>query len=170
MTKKESGLNLAAGKNSAQISDDVPAKVRAHCFFSARVARVIKITGETDPTDAERQLKSGIQIVTPENQTVTMGQEVLDHWTMQDVSAPKPVKEIEKRLKLLDCAKKTLSDPQEIWEQETQRTFFKRFEVDGRTVNMMVTVTSDGKCRSYMTGGEKYTDKARKGLNRVYKK
>ena len=130
-----------------------------------------KITGETDPTDAERQLKSGIQIVTPENQTVTMGQEVLDHWTLQDVSTPKPVKEIEKRLNLLDCAKKTLSDPQEIWEQETQRTFFKRFEdQNGKKFTVMVTVTSDGKCRSYMVGKDNYTDKARKGLNRVYKK
>ena len=79
-------------------------------------------------------------------------------------------KEIEKRLKLLDCARKTLSDPQEIWEQETQRTFFKRFVVDGRTVNMMVTVTGDGKCRSYMVGKDGYMDKQRKGLNRVYKK
>lgn len=126
---------------------------------------------ETDWVQAEKQLKTGIQVVTPEKQTVTMGQEMLDHWTQQDVSAPKPQKEIEKRLKLLDCAKKTLADPQEIWEQETQRTFFKRFEdSDGKKFTMMVTVTSDGKCRSYMVGKDKYTDKARKGLNRVYKK
>ena len=139
-------------------------------FESVSVWTPEKNIGETDPADAERQLKSGIQVVTPENQTVILGKEVLDHWTLQDVSAPKPEKEIEKRLKLLDCAKKTLSDPQEIWEQETQRTFFKRFVVDGRTVNMMVTVTSDGKCRSYMVGKDGYMDKQRKGLNRVYKK
>lgn len=140
------------------------------CGFESVSTWAPEKASEMNPADAENQLKSGIQIVTPENQTVTLGQEVLDHWTTQDVSAAKPEKEIARRLKLLECAKKTLSDPQEIWEQETQRTFFKRFEVEGRFVNVMVTVTSDGKCRSYMSGGEKYTDKARKGLNRVYKK
>ena len=140
------------------------------CGFESVADWTPEPASEINPVDAEKQLKSGIEIVTPENQTVTLGQEVLDHWTTQDVSAAKPEKEIEKRLKLLECAKKTLADPQEIWEQETQRTFFKRFEVEGRFVNVMVTVTSDGKCRSYMSGGEKYTDKARKGLNRVYKK
>lgn len=108
-------------------------------------------------------LMKGERVKTPDGSTPILDIELMNHWLMDGDPNKRNIGD---RLETLPFAKQTLSDPNERWDQETQRLYLKKFQVStGGYSGFFVAVTNDGKCKTFFWLSSSKLDKARKGIS-----
>lgn len=107
------------------------------------------------------EIQKGFTLKSKDGSEVTFDQALLDHWEMDKEKTG--VKN--DRLPYLNNAKKTIENPKERWDQEGQRTYLQKFKNDDKSGYCLVTITNDGKVRTYYTTDSARIEKLRKGIS-----
>jgi hypothetical protein len=115
------------------------------------------------PESARERLMRGFGVRSGDGENITFDTAVLDHWEPETDKNPD---DVNRRLARLDMAIDTVTNPTEVWRQDSQKAYVKLFEQStGGKRGCAVFVTADGKVRSYFPNRPSWLDTCRKGVS-----